>query len=133
MIRAPTGRRWPCLECRCAADAAAPLQGITLTLADLGIPTESAALDVRELRIVARTPGAAGNSIRITVAPQLTRTATQFSLLADWSAGTALRSGSQWDFGGLPLTARGELDAFHHRGDAAVDPGRQLGLSADRL
>lgn len=105
-----------------AVDAAAPLQGITLTLADLGIPTESAALDVRELRIVARTPGAAGNSIRITVAPQLTRTATQFSLLADWSAGTALRSGSQWDFGGLPLTARGELDAASPRLQFGFDP-----------
>ena len=103
-------------------DAAAPLQALTLTLCDLGIPTEAAALDVRELRIVARTPGAAGNSIRITVQPQLVRTPTQFSLLSDWPAGTALRSGSQWDFGGLPLTARGELDAASPRLQFGFDP-----------
>ena len=103
-------------------DAAAPLQGITLTLADLGIPTESARLDVRALQLVARTPGAAGNAIRITVQPRLSRTATQYALLSAWSAGTALRDGSQWDFGGLPLSVRGELDAASPRLQFGFDP-----------
>lgn len=100
----------------------AALQELTLTLADLGVPTEHARLDAREVQIRARASGAAGNAIRITVLPQFTRTLTDWALLADWSAGTAVQTGSQWDFGGLPLSAKGELDAASARIQFGFDP-----------
>ena len=105
-----------------SVDAAAPLQELTFTLADLGIPTEHARLDVREVQLRARVPGAAGNAIRVTVTPQLTRTATAWALLADWSAGTAVQTGTQWDFGALPLSAKGELDPASPRIQFGYDP-----------
>ncbi|AVO33699.1 hypothetical protein [Ottowia oryzae] len=103
-------------------DAAAALQSFTLTLYDLGIATEHAGLDVREVRLRARTPGAPGNSIRISVEPQLTRSATNWALLAEWSSSTARQSGVQWDFGGLPLNAKQELDGNSPRIVFGADP-----------
>ncbi|WP_228895616.1 discoidin domain-containing protein [Acidovorax sp. Leaf73] len=103
-------------------DIGADEQTFTLTLADLGVPTASAALDVREVRIRAKTPGALGNDLRITVQPQLVRTATAWALLSDWAAGTATQQGPQWDFGGLPLSAAGELDAAGSRIQFGFDP-----------
>ena len=103
-------------------DAGAAQQTFTLTLADLGIPTAAAGLDVREVRIRAKAAGAVGNSIRITVQPQLVRTATAWALLTDWSAGTATQAGTQWDFGGLPLSPAGELDAAGPRIQFGFDP-----------
>lgn len=105
-----------------SVQAGAALQELTLTLADLGVPTEHARLDAREVQIRARASGAAGNAIRITVLPQFTRTLTDWALLADWSAGTAVQTGSQWDFGGLPLSAKGELDAASARIQFGFDP-----------
>lgn len=103
-------------------DVGAAQQTFTLTLADLGVPTASAALDVREVRIRAKTPGAVGNDLRITVQPQLVRSATAWALLSDWAAGTATQQGPQWDFGGLPLSAAGELDAAGSRIQFGFDP-----------
>lgn len=105
-----------------SVDATAALQGLTFTLSDLGIPTAHATLDVREVQLRARTPGDVGNAIRLTVAPHLTRTATSFALLADWAAGTTVQTGAQWDFGGLPLSAKGELDAASPRIAFGFDP-----------
>lgn len=105
-----------------AVDAGAPLQSFTLTLADLGVDTTHAGLDVRELRLVAKTAGAAGNAIRVTVTPQLARAATPWALLTDWAAGTPTKSGPEWDFGGLPLNAREELDAASPRIAFGFDP-----------
>ncbi|MFD1894943.1 hypothetical protein H0I39_02055 [Ottowia beijingensis] len=105
-----------------AVDAAAPLQGITLTLADLGVATAHALLDVREVQLRARAPGAVGNSIRVSVEPRLVRTPTAWALLADWPAGTAVQTGPQWDFGGLPLNAQQELDAASPRIQFGSDP-----------
>lgn len=103
-------------------DAGAAQQTFTLTLADLGVPTANAGLDVREVRIRAKTPGDAGNDIRITVAPQLVRTATAWALLNDWSTGSATQTGPQWDFGGLPLSTAGELDTTGPRIQFGFDP-----------
>ena len=105
-----------------AVDGAAPLQGLTLSLVDLGIPTEHARLDARQVQIRAKAPGAAGNDIRITVEPQLTRTLTAWALLEDWSAGTAVQTGAQWDFGGLPLSAQGDVDPDTPRIQFGFDP-----------
>ena len=105
-----------------SVDGVAPLQGLTLSLVDLGIPTEHARLDARQVQIRAKAPGAVGNDIRITVEPVLTRTLTAWALLADWSSGTAVQTGSQWDFGGLPLSAQGELDPDSPRIQFGFDP-----------
>ena len=105
-----------------AVDAGAPLQSITLTLADLGVATAHAVLDVREVQLRARAPGAVGNSIRLSVEPRLVRTPTAWALLADWPAGTAVQTGPQWDFGGLPLNAQQELDAASPRIQFGSDP-----------
>lgn len=105
-----------------SVESAAALQELSFTLADLGIPTAHATLEVREVTLRARASGAVGNAIRITVTPQLTRTATEFALLADWATGTATQTGAQWDFGGLPLSANGELDAASPRIAFGFDP-----------
>ena len=103
-------------------EADAPLQQFTLTLADLGVDTTHAALDVREVRLRARVPGSAGNAIRVTVQPQLTRAATSWALLSDWSTGAAVQTGPQWDFGGLPLSPKDELDEASPRIAFGFDP-----------
>ena len=105
-----------------AVDAGAPLQAFTLTLADLGVPTATAALDVRELRIRARQPGSSGNALRLTVQPQLQRQATAWALLAPWSVSSSTQQGPQWDFGGLPLSPKDELDAASPRICFGLDP-----------
>ncbi|RMW96044.1 hypothetical protein EBQ26_10585 [Allofranklinella schreckenbergeri] len=103
-------------------EAAAPLQSLTLTLADLGIPTQTASLDVRTVQIRARAAGAAGNQIRLSVQPKLTRAPTDWALLSDWPAGGALQQGEQWDWGALPLSAQGELDERSPRIQVGHDP-----------
>ena len=103
-------------------DPGAAQQTFTFTLADLGVPTATAGLDLREVRIVAKTPGADGNSIRITVQPQLVRTATAWALLGGWAAGQPTQVGPQWDFGGLPLSSDDALDLASPRIQFGDDP-----------
>jgi len=103
-------------------DSTASLQTITLTLTDLGQTSEHAGLDLRENRIIAKTLGSAGNQIRITVIPQLQRAPTDYALLEDWGAGSATRTGEQWNFGALPLSAREELDPASPRIQFGTDP-----------
>lgn len=105
-----------------SVDAAAALQEFTITLADLGIETATAGLDVREVRIRARAPGSGGNALHITVQPALTRTATDWALLAPWSTSQPTQAGPQWDFGGLPLSPKEELDAASPRIAFGADP-----------
>lgn len=105
-----------------AVGAGAAQQTFTLTLADLGVPTATAGLDVRDVRLRAKATGAAGNSVRITVQPLLVRTATAWALLADWSTSQPLQTGPQWDFGGMPLSSDGALDANSPRLQFGFDP-----------
>jgi len=103
-------------------DGGAPLQSLTFTLADLGVRTEHATLELRGVTLRARTAGTPGNRIRITVEPNLTLTGTDYSLLSDWSSGTATQSGNSWDFGGFPLSPTGELDPASPRIAFGDDP-----------
>lgn len=103
-------------------DAAAPLQSLTFTLTDLGVDTTHAGLDVREVRLVAKAAGSAGNAINVTVEPLLTRAPTAWALLADWPTGQDVQTGPQWDFGGLPLSPKDELDAASPRIQFGFDP-----------
>lgn len=85
-----------------SAAAGAALQSLTFTLSDLGILTEAARLDVRDVQIRARTAGESGNAISIVVTPALTRAATDYSLIADWPAGQATQAGEQWNLAACP-------------------------------
>lgn len=105
-----------------AVSPAAALHALSFTLTDLGILTEHARLDVREVLVRARAAGTAGNAIHLTVAPRLTATATDYALLADWSAGAMTQAGAQWNFGGLPVTAAGEIDVNSPRLQFGSDP-----------
>ncbi|MCL1961682.1 MAG: hypothetical protein FWG56_07925 [Desulfovibrionaceae bacterium] len=105
-----------------AVGGLAPLQGLTLTLADLGVRTAHALLDVREVQLRARAAGSAGNSIRISVQPQLILAPTAWALLSAWPAGTAVQTGPQWDFGGLPLNDAQQLDPASPRIVFGNDP-----------
>lgn len=96
-------------------DPGATAQTLTFTLADLGTETTHAELAVSGISIRAQASGAAGNSIRISVVPDLTATATAYSLLADWPASQTTQTGEQWAMGGLPLSSKGELDALSPR------------------
>ena len=93
----------------------------TLTLVDLGTDTTHASLTVDTLTLRAIVAGDAGNLIRLTVTPALVRTATQYSLLSDWPAGQTTLSSPEFDFGGLPLSAKGELDANSVRVQIGAD------------
>jgi hypothetical protein len=103
-------------------DVGATNQVLTYTLADLGTATAAAGLAVDDVTLRARVAGAGGNSIRLTVTPDLTLTATAWSLLADWPAGQAYQVGPQWEFGALPLLPSGELDAASPRLRFGHDP-----------
>ncbi|MEI6972657.1 MAG: hypothetical protein WCL44_14210, partial [bacterium] len=48
--------------------------------------------------------------------------ATSRSLLAEWPLGTARQSGDQWDWGGLPLAASGEIEEATPRLRIGNDP-----------
>lgn len=98
-----------------AVDVGATAQTLTFTLADLGTETTHAELAVEGISIRAQASGSAGNSIRISVVPDLTLTATAYSLLADWPASQTTQTGEQWSMGGLPLSSKGELDALSPR------------------
>lgn len=100
----------------------AEVQEFVLTLTDLGVDSATAQLDLGSVVLRAKAGGAAGNQVRIRVAPALLRTATAFSLLREWAAGTAVQSGEQWDFGALPLSVSGELPAGAPRLRFGNDP-----------
>jgi hypothetical protein len=102
---------------------AAVLQTLTLTLADLGVDTTYATRDLRDVVLQADAAGAAGNSIRLEVdSSALVRTATTWSLLADWPASTTYQAGEQWAFGGFPLTSGGQLADATQRLQFGDDP-----------
>ncbi len=105
-----------------AVDSGAAQQTFTLTLADLGVPTATAGLDVRDVRLRAKATGAAGNNVRINVQPLLARTATAWALLTDWPTSQTLQTGPQWDFGGLPLSSDGAVDSSSPRLQFGFDP-----------
>lgn len=87
----------------------------TLTLVDLGTDTTHASLQVDSVVLRAIAAGVAGNDVRLTVTPVYTTAASDYSLITDWPAGTETMAGAEFDFGGLPLSAKGELDAASPR------------------
>lgn len=88
-----------------------PAQSFTLLLASLGTPTKKAAADFYGVKLSAKAEGAAGNGIEIAVSTAgITASPTVYSFLETAKAGDSSFKGPQWDFGGYPLTADGEID-----------------------
>jgi hypothetical protein len=104
-----------------------------LTLVDLGTDTTHAQLQVETIVLRAKAAGAAGNLVRVNVTPSLTREATSYSLLSDWPAGADTMVGPEFDFGGLPLSAKGELDAASPRLQLGADYTVYRPIGATRM
>lgn len=89
----------------------ATLQTLTFTLASAGTRTVNAALEIGPVRLVAAAAGAAGNAVRISVAPNLVFAPLPVTTLAEWPAGQPSQPGAQWEvLGGTPLRGDGSLD-----------------------
>lgn len=85
-------------------------QTFTIRLANLGTDTDKAGLAIGPVVIQARTAGAGGNSIYLTVnETALVYTPADFALLDAWSAGTPYQEGEKWSWNSQPLLASGEL------------------------
>ncbi|MBK7542450.1 MAG: hypothetical protein IPI57_11850 [Candidatus Competibacteraceae bacterium] len=103
--------------------AGVPAQTFTLLLASTGVPTKRAAVDFYGVTLVAKTEGAAGNGIEIAVSTAAISAApTVYSFLEEAKTGTSEFKGPQWDFGGYPLTADGEIDPRTPRLRFGSDP-----------
>lgn len=92
-------------------DHDAPVQELTFTLADLGTVTTQATLALGSVSLRAKTPGASGNTIRLTVTPELVRTPLPMTTLEAWKADVPMQGSSSWaGLGGLPLSSAGEIN-----------------------
>jgi hypothetical protein len=91
-------------------------QTYTVTLADLGTQLTTAGVAFEGVQLVARTAGAAGNSIEITVDRSgLTFTAQPYSLLTALSTGAKEVTGPEWDWDTKVMGADGLVPASAHR------------------
>lgn len=88
-------------------DAGAVAETLVFTLDDAGDPATYAALSFYGATLRAKSAGAAGNALALTVTRNLTLTDTKYSLIDQISAGTAAFTGSQWDFGAVAATSAG--------------------------
>lgn len=94
-----------------AVAAEAPAQTVRITLADLGTLTRAATAELTGgITLRARASGTGGNGITVTVDRAGIEYAPAGTLLEGLGAGTTTLRGPQWDFGGRPLTAGGDLD-----------------------
>lgn len=105
-----------------AIGGGAVAESLTFTLVDLGTETTAATLDVAGITLRARTAGAVGNAVRLSATPDLTATASDYSLLDAWPAGSETLDGVEYDFGGYPLSAKRELDAATPRLRFGTEP-----------
>lgn len=98
-------------------------QQFTITLEDLGTPTRAAYAPFQGVNLVARTPGAGGNAITLTVdVSGLVATATQYALQDDIRAGTNEYVGDTWNFGAATLNPDGTIPDTAPRLRFGLDP-----------
>lgn len=92
------------------ADSGIAAQEFSITVLDLGTPTRKAWAPFQAGFLRAKVAGTGGNdySLRISQAG-LTATATDYSLTAAISAGTAFYDGEQYDFGAVMLEQEGTV------------------------
>jgi hypothetical protein len=105
-----------------AAVTALDPQDIVVTLVDLGTPTLAAQAPFQGVTLVAKDTGPSGNSILVSVdASGIVRGDPFASLQHSISAGTNQFTGSEWNFGALPLI-NGKLDPATPRICFGEDP-----------
>lgn len=98
-------------------------QEFTVELYDLGTTTAAAQIVLYDAVIQHVTPGTAGNATRITVdASGIILTDSIYATFSDLAAGTTTVTGSQWDWGALPLDALGNMDSASLRFLIGNDP-----------
>lgn len=95
-------------------------QDYAVELADAGTPERSAFVDFEGVKIVARIPGASGNTIRLLIDQSgIDFTPTTFSLLEDLPAGSGSDSnglkGAAFDWDTAPIGSDNQIPATAHR------------------
>lgn len=91
-------------------------QTFTVKLADLGQVLTAAGTDMEGVSLEARTPGAGGNLIRLTVdLSGLVYTASDYSLIQPLPVGANGVEGPQWDWDTRIMGADGQIPAGAHR------------------
>ena len=106
-----------------SASAGVAAQVVTVTLEDLGIDTLAAYADIANAQIVARTPGAGGNQLTISInAGGLTLVASNYSTPEDLRTGDVERSGNEWNFGHSVLLGNGTVPDDAPRVSFGSDP-----------
>lgn len=105
------------------ATASVSPQRIDVTLVDLGTETRNAYTPWQGVTLRAAAAGAGGNDITITVDDAgITKTETDYSLLAELRAGVNEYTGLEWDFGAAVLTPEGTIPASAPRITFGADP-----------
>lgn len=98
-------------------------QRIDVTLVDLGTETRHAYTPFQGVTLQAVTAGAGGNAITISVDEAgITRTETDFALLAEIRSGVNEYKGLEWDFGAVVLEPEGTIPASAPRIAFGADP-----------
>lgn len=97
-----------------------PAQTFTVSMIDAGVQLLAAAVDVEGVRIKARTPGAAGNLLRITVDQSaIVHTPQSFSLLEELAKGagsaTSGVEGPAYDWDTQVIGSDGQIPTSAHR------------------
>lgn len=106
-----------------SATAGLSAQVVTVTLEDLGIDTLAAYADIANAQIVARSPGADGNQLTISIdASGLALTASNFTTPDDLRAGDEEHSGDAWNFGHSVLLGNGTVPNDAPRVSFGSDP-----------
>lgn len=100
-----------------------PLQDFIIRLTDLGIDTLNAEFNMGDIVLRAKTSGAAGNEISISVnEDELVYTTTTFATLEEMPEGTVEFKGPQWDWNTVVLNSKGEIPADGMRLKFENDP-----------
>ncbi|MBW7896517.1 MAG: hypothetical protein H3C27_15525, partial [Opitutaceae bacterium] len=87
-----------------AMGVGAVAETFTFSLLDAGTPDVAGELEFFGVTLAARVPGASSNDLEVSVTRNLTDTPTQYSTLADTSAGEDTFDGPEWDWGQPPAT-----------------------------
>ena len=98
-------------------------QSVTVTLEDLGTETRKAYAPFQSVTLRAKTAGAGGNSISLTVsAAGITATASTYATQGEITAGSNEYAGEEWNFGAATLNPDGTIPSSAPRIRFGQDP-----------
>lgn len=105
------------------ASGATLQETISIRLASLGTPTQTATGTLLGVKVSAAFAGGEGNALKLTVnSGGIVATATNYSTLEELAEGAKDLVGSQWDFGGYALLTDGTLHPLTPRIRFGSDP-----------